>query len=179
MAEEEEGSGESTGAETPKDAAPKKALPLLQIGLVLQLVIFGGAFGLITKAALFTKAPDLSEKTLRDRAIASVRDDSSKIQMLDLKDFNVNIMSHHVLRTNLQVEVSDEVTAAIMKKRMSAIKARVLGVLSEQSHEKAQTLQGKLLLKDAIRDCINAELLQQGNKKGVVREVYFMEFVLM
>ncbi len=178
MAEEstpEEGAKE--GEE--KGKGPKKKLPLLLIALAGQLVVVLAAGGFLVKTALFTKGPDVSAPKMKERAIASIEESIEKVQTMELEQFSVNLSGQKVLRTNIQLEVTDEATVAILRKRMSSVKARVLEVLAAQRTVSANTFQGKLRLKDAIRDALNAELYSAGEKKGTVREVYFAEFILI
>jgi flagellar basal body-associated protein FliL len=167
------------GAQEEEGKKPKLRLTMLQLGLILQTLCLLGAGAVITKVALFTKHHDLRESTLRERAIASIQDSADEIQNVSLSDFTVNLPQDHLLKTKLELEVSNPRTAALLDKRMSAVRARVLNVLSEQPLESANTLQGKLRLKDAIREAINEELLASGEKRGVVREVYFMDLTLI
>jgi flagellar basal body-associated protein FliL len=165
--------------EETQNAAPKKKPNLLGIALGLQLLGLIAASGLIVKAALFTKGPDVSEKRLGERAIISVMDDLAKVQMVDLQEFKVNLPKNHVLKANIQMEVSDEATVLVVNQRIAAIKASILEVLSKQSLEMTSTFQGKLALKEALREAINKEIIASKNNAGVVREVYFVDFVLI
>jgi flagellar basal body-associated protein FliL len=158
---------------------PKKGAPLLLILLGIQVVALGGALGFIAKVSLTAKGPDVSISTLRERAIESVKDDLSQIEMVELPDVQANLPGSHVLKTQLKVEVSNAQTKTHIEKRLSAIKARVIEVLARQSKDVTNTFQGKLLLKDAIREAINEELLKEGQMSGVVRDVFFMEIILI
>ncbi len=159
--------------------APKKKLPLGLILLGVQLVFLLGGIGFVAKTALNPGGPSLNDRALLEKAIISVKEDSAKITVVNLDDFSVNLPQSAILKAQIQVEVSNPETAELVKTRISAIKAQVLEVLASQSKDRTSTLQGKLLLKDAIREAINTEIRSEAQGIGLVRDVYFIEFLLM
>ncbi len=200
MAEEKVEEG-AEGSAPAAGAAPKKKLNIspIQIGLSLQLIVLIGAGALIVKGSLFVKRPDLSEHTLVETAIESLRDDEKKIEIVDLEEFVVNLSTKAILKTHIQLEVSDAEVTSFLKARKPAIRSRVLALLGTQSAEQSQMIQGKLLLKDAIREALNEELTEHresGRKpasvdantanahedlnalEGIIRDVYFVDFVV-
>jgi len=176
MAEEKEKPAEE-GAE--KKDAPKKKLPILMILAAMQVLVVLGAGSVFVKIAFFEKRPDFSHKNLKERAIASVYDDSQKVETLDLKEFSVNLPNNHILKANIKLEVSDKMTVSAIQKRLPAIQAHVIEILSARTEEQTATFQGKLQLKDALRDAINKLISEEGSHPGIVREVYFVDFILI
>jgi len=199
---EEKAEASAEGAEG-AEAKPKKKIKIspLQLGLALQFLVLIGAGGLIIKGSLFVKKPDLSEHTLKEKAIASLRDDESKIETVDLDDFVVNLSKTHILKAHIQVEVSNAEVSTWMKKRMPAIRSRILQLLSGQAALQSTQIEGKLLLKDAIREALNEQLKEyrhgeaerkpasvdenvadshgkQEVLEGVVRDIYFSDFIV-
>lgn len=160
------------------EEAPKKKISLALIMLGLQLVVLLGAGGVIVKVALAPKKVDMSEKTLKESAIASVRDDLEDLRFVEFEDFTANLLGQRILKTKIQVEVSNEEVAKVIERRKAAIRAQILNVLSAQTGNETEKIQGKLLLKDAIRDAMNEEISPLV-KKGVVRDVYFVEFLMI
>lgn len=169
------------GAEgTEKKAVAKKKIPILLIALGGQALLVLICAGIITKGALYPPKVQMTKKAVKDRAIASIKDDLAKVENLDLETFAVNLKGQRILRAAIQVEISDAATGALIRQRMPAVRARVLQVLSSQTPEDSWTFNGKLRLKDAIREAINDELLSTVSSfTGIVRDVYFMEFVLI
>lgn len=166
-------------AEENQTEAPKKKIsPTLLLLGIQSLAIIGG-LGFIAKISLNAGGPNLDDRALLDRAIASVKDDSSKVTVVNLDEFSVNLPQTSILKAQIQVEVSNPETAELVKARISAVKAQVLEVLASQSKDRTATLQGKLLLKDAIREAINKEIQTHAKGIGLVRDVYFMEFLLI
>lgn len=172
----EEAAKEGAEGEAPKK---KKFSPLL-ILMGVQFVFLLAAGGVMIKATVFAKRPDMSEKALTERAIASVRDTLEEIQMVDFKEFTVNMSDKRSLKISIQLEVSNPDTAQAVQRRMPALRANILQVLSRSPGQPTDRIQGKLLLKDAIRAALNEELEKEGlAKSGIVRDVYFVEFVMI
>ncbi len=191
MAEQEK--NEEKGAE---EAAPKKKLSGLSLFLIGQMALMAVCVGLVAKGVFMMKKPDLRPQVLKEKAITSIRDEEAKVEVYNLDEFVVNISQRYILKTKIQVEVSDGQIIEKITARKPAIRARILGVLSNQNAQDTGRIQAKLLLKDAIRDAINEELFEiQNNRKaedeirspaahapasavGVVRDVYLVDFVL-
>ncbi|MBS1983356.1 MAG: flagellar basal body-associated FliL family protein [Bdellovibrionales bacterium] len=187
MAEEAKSAEGAPEGEEGAAPAKKKFDPLL-LAISGQLLIVLAAGGLIAKVALTPRKVDLRESTLKERAIASIRDDDNNIQFVEFKDFAVNLPQHHTIKTKIQVEVSDPEVAAKIQARMPAIRSRVIDLLSTVNFSDAEKLHGKLLMKDVIRDALNEIISanEKGEKKGhspasngVVREVYFVDFIMI
>jgi flagellar basal body-associated protein FliL len=163
-----------------EEASPKKKIPLLLVALGAQFLILVAAGGVMLKATVFAKKVDVSDAVLAERAIASVHDSFNEIQMVDLKEFTVNMADRHTLKVSIQLEVSNPETAKIVERRMPALRANILEILGRHPGQKSDRIQGKLLLKDAIRSALNDELEKEGlAKSGIVRDVYFVDFVMI
>jgi flagellar basal body-associated protein FliL len=174
----EETPTEGTEGEENAPAKAKKKLPLALIGLGVQLVFMLAAGAMIIKGTLLAPKPDFSHKALVERAVASVRDNPEEIQTMDLDYFVVNVTGSHQLKAKLQVEVSNPEILAALTKRMPAVKQRVLNILA-RSRGDVHTLQSKLRIKEMIRDSLNQELTELSQQKGIVRDVYFMELIII
>jgi len=158
---------------------PKKKIPMIVLALSAQMLVILAALGMVVKGVFFTKGPDMSIKNLQERAIASVKDDSNKKRLMDLKDFTITVGRQHVLKANIELEVSDEQTLQIIERRMPAIKYKIINLLSNVDTKRTGSFQGKLALKDSLREAINDEIIEAGHVSGVVREVFFTNFYLM
>jgi flagellar basal body-associated protein FliL len=158
---------------------PKKKLPMAVVAMGLQSVLLLVGLGLVAKSTLFTKRQVLTETILKERSLASVKDDESKVQNLDLQEFLTNLPQRRALRAKIMLEVSNPETVEILNKRMPAVKAKVLRRLSGQDPSKLASVRGKLELKDILRGDLNEEIFGNDEEiSGVVREVYFTEFTL-
>jgi flagellar basal body-associated protein FliL len=160
-------------------AKPKRKIPVVLVGLGAQVLVMFVALGLVAKGVLFTKAPSITHNQLKERAIASIKDDSVNRKTMDLKEFTINLNANHVLKTSIELEVSDEKTAQIIQRRMPAIKYKIINLLAFADARYTGSFQGKLALKDSLREAINQEIIDGGHTEGVVREVFFTTFFLM
>ena len=58
------------------------------------------------------------------------------------------------MKTTLEIEVSNPEVTAYLKSRMPMIRAQIIDLLSRQNIEDLKKVQGKLLLKDVIRETL-------------------------
>jgi flagellar basal body-associated protein FliL len=171
MAEENKAEG---GAE---EAKPKKKLNPLLLGLGLQTVLLLVGAGLFVKGTLFAPKPKLTVQSFQERAIASVEDDLSKVQNVDLDPISVTMPGKNLIKTKLSLEVSNAETASLIKLRLPEVTSTINTVLSRQNLLELNTLQGKLEFKDTLRDALNDVLSKQAKHPGIVRDVYVLEFM--
>ncbi len=161
------------------EQAPKKKLPLGLILIVFQLVVILGAGGLMIKAITSTKPP-ITKQKMTERAIASVEDSIDDIKIMELPGMTVNAHGKRMVKTTMNIEVSNEATMKILQKRLPVVQAKIQSVIMLYSAKaNYDLLSGKLLLKDRIIDVINKELSEQKEFSGVVRDIYFMEFIMI
>jgi|GEM_PF-1933172 len=161
------------------EASPKKKLPILNI-LALSQTVFTLALGAAVVMGIKSiQKPRISENGMKDRAIASIRDEAGKIQWLQLDPFITNTRNKSTIKASINVEVSDSHTASVIQARMPAVRARILNILSQQDSKSLSRMQEKLLLKDALREVINQELQRAGIHEGVVRDVYLLDFLII
>jgi flagellar FliL protein len=162
------------------DEAPKKKLNPIILVLALQGLVIMGAGFVFTKIAFFEKRPDFTKKSLRERAIASIKVDSEMVETFDLKPISVNLSNNHMLKTHIHVELTDKKTRESLERRLPSVLSRVIEVMSTRTIDQASTLQGKLQLKEALRDAINEVLEKEANVvEGIVRDIYFVDFILI
>lgn len=176
MAEENDETQENTEA---GEAKPKKkfsALTMLVLGQTVLTLAFGGAVVIGLKSMNKTH---LTEDTMKERAIASVRDEVDKIQWIALDPFITNTRTQATIKASFNIEISDTQTANALKSRMPAVRARILNLLSQQDAHALRKMQEKLLLKDALREVINLELQKAGIHDGVVRDVYLLDLIII
>src|SRR5688572_28486921 len=128
MAEDTKANAEEGAVEAP----PKKPIPLGIILVALQLLVVLGGAGVILKGTLLAKKQVLQPKEMQERAIASVRDSLDQVQMVAMDPFTVNTMGKGMMKATLNIEVSNQDTADKMRRRMPAIRARILELLAKQ-----------------------------------------------
>lgn len=181
MAEEE--NNEEKAAEGAPEAtadAPKKKLPLLAIGLIVQSVVVLVCVVMVAKSVFMAPKVQLSKESLGERVIASIRDTQENIKYIGIKDLVSNMDSEHTIKAQLVLELSDEKILKIFESRMPIIRSRVIRILSQQTFDRLDRIQGKLELKDKLIQVLNDELAQANYEGiGTVRDVYFTDLLLI
>ena len=172
MAEEEE-----LNEESPEK--PKKKVNMLAILGIGQVVLTGGLGAALIFSLQGLNDTRTNTDQMKERAIASVKDEVAEIQFVDMDPFITNTTSKSTVKATFNVEVSDAKTAAVFAQRMPAIRARILALLSQQHGKALRKMQDKLLLKDSLREVMNYELEKAGVSEGVVRDVYFLDFLVI
>lgn len=158
---------------------PKKKINILAVLGITQMVMTIGFGAVLVWALQGLSDPTITHDELQERAIASVHDEISEIQLLDLDPFITNTLTQNTLKASFNVEISDSHTAGVLQKRLPAIRSRILSLLSQQDGKSLRKMHNKLLLKDALREVMNHELEKAGVINGVVRDVYFLEFIII
>lgn len=185
-------------AEEKKDDKPKKKMDPLFIGvLVFALVnisILGGAAFLIYQNTLGWKPPVVLESELRKlleeheqaaregRAVDAARVPASLVVpsfnelLIQLEPFITNLDGEprRIVKVVLSFKVLDEYSyeEVLDPNRLPRVRDSILTILQKTNYSEIESLQGKLFLKDRILREVNPLL-----DEGVVREVYFSEFV--
>jgi len=192
---------EQSAEATAESAAPAKKMKLnpMLLGLGLQTLLLLGGAGIMVKASLFTKRPVIKWEAVKEKAIVSARDEESKIEVLDLEDFVVNLPNRKTLKAHIQLEISNSEVKQKLLAHRPAVRARILSLLGAQTPAGLGQLQNKLMLKDAIREALNEEVLnakrsthgndgeirkpasheaEKASLPGVVRDVYLIDMLM-
>lgn len=157
----------------------------LNVGLVLKIVfavvnlgVTGAGAYLVYSSTLGWKAPMITEADLRteeEKAELSKRDLAPYIYTMD--KFTVNLDGEP--RRSIRIEVNLEMLGqegfeeVINSENRAKARDRIVRVLNEKNFADLETIQGKLFLKDRIAMEVNGLL-----HEGVVKDVYFSEFVV-
>jgi flagellar FliL protein len=88
---------------------------------------------------------------------------------------NLNGLPSRMIKMQLYFKVLDEYTFQLIATppRKVEIRDTILRIIQRKSYQDLETLQGKLLLKNEILTEVNRLL-----PDGVIRDVYFYEFVI-
>jgi len=149
-----------------EEQAPNKSkLKLIIIAVVVLLVGAGGFFGY----SKYKKGKDEKAKTKKEE-IASI--------ICPIKSFVVNLLDKRdvgkrYLKVTMQLEVGKEEDRVLIEKNIPQIRDTVLLLLSSQTLKEINTMEGKLELKQTLLSRMNQVL-----RDGVVRRIYFTEFVV-
>lgn len=175
MAEEQKDGAEG---EEGKEAKPKRKLPLPLIAIALQSLIVLGAGGVLLYFGVLAKKPQITAKDHLERAIASVKDSEMDTRFLEPGEIMLNLNGNHKIRTKLMLEVSHPKIESLIKSKMPIIESLIMDTFSHTNPEELNAFEGKLRIKEAIKDRINERLIADREFSGVVRDVYLLEFML-
>ena len=159
-----------------QEAAPKKSiLKWIALGVLLIMLGAGGFFGW----RMFSSKDD--QKGIAETAVVEtgkVNEKESLKITCPLESFVVNLMDKtnlgkRYLKITIVLEVDNEPAKEKIAKYQPHIKDTVLMLLTSQSFDEISTMEGKLDLKKMLLTRIN-----QAVGEGLVRRIYFTEFVI-
>lgn len=158
-------------ADAPKKGAGKL---IVIIAAALILVIGGGAAAYFLVMPRLTAAPEQAAKS-GEEAPAEIEAGASLGATYELDPFIVNLTGdvNRYLKVVVVLQLSDKNVAEEIANRSPQIKDAVITLLSSKTAEEILTVQGKYDLKMEMTKRINALLMT-----GVVRKLYFVEFVI-
>lgn len=161
MAEEKE---ELKDAEEPK--VPKKSkLKLIIIGTVVLLFAVGGFFGY----GQYKKGKEAEASAVKNEKVSII---------CPLKSFVVNLLDKkgvgkRYLKVTIQLEVGKEEDRVVIESHNPQLRDTILLLLSSQTLNEINTMEGKLELKQAL-----LSRMKQILGDGIVQRIYFTEFVV-
>lgn len=159
-------------------AKPKNTGMILQIVFaVLNLLVMGGGSYLVYASTIGWDSPKITEEQI-EREIASVEDKADPGPLVYTMDkFTVNLGGEPQrtirLEVNLQMLGKEGFEEVMEPENRAKARDKIVRVLNEESFGDLESIQGKLFLKDKIAMEVNSIL-----HKGVVKDVYFSDFVV-
>jgi flagellar FliL protein len=173
-------------AENKEQKPEGKKLPvalLMQVAFaVVNLGLTGGGAYLVYASTIGWKAPQITENNLaQQKAQEAEKEDELGVNVgplvYTMDKFTVNLAGEPKrtirIEVNLEMLGKDGFEEIINSDNRARARDRIVRILNDQTFSELETIQGKLFLKDRIATDINA-LLEQ----GVVKDVYFSEFVV-
>lgn len=157
-----------------------------KLGLILQIVfavvnlgvVGGGAF-LVYKNTIGYHYPQITEDELQkiEQSSMSASSEDEKPFYFTMDKFNVNLRGEPKRTIRLEVNVEllggDGYEEIMTPDNRAKARDRLITLLAQKNYSELETLQGKLFLKDSIAKEINALMA-----KGVVKDIYFTDFVV-
>ena len=168
----------SAPAEAKPAAAKKNLGPILQIAFaVLNLSVMGVGAYLVYASTIGWQSPSISDEQA-EREIASVASETDAGPLVYTMDkFTVNLGGEPKrtirLEVNLQMLGKEGFEEVMEPENRAKARDRIVRLLNEKSFSELETIQGKLFLKDKIAGEVNGIL-----KKGVVKDVFFSDFIV-
>jgi flagellar FliL protein len=146
-------------------ASKKPKFKLIIIAAIVLLVGAGGFFGY----SLLKKNPEAKAATKKTEKVSII---------CPFKSFVVNLLDKsgvekRYLKVTLEAEVGKEEDKQLIDTNNAQLRDSILLLLSSQTMEDVNTMEGKLALKQEL-----LERMKQILGEGVVRRIYFTEFVI-
>ena len=161
MAEEKEKAKDAEESQ----ASKKSKLKLIIIATIVLFAGAGGFFG-YTKFKKSTEAKAATQKTDKVSIICPLK--SFVVNLLDKRG-----VGKRYLKVTIEVEVGKEVDKQLIDSHNPQLRDSILLLLSSQTLDEINTMEGKLALKQEI-----LSRMMQILGGGVVQRIYFTEFVV-
>lgn len=150
---------------------------IMKIGfVVINSIMTGGGAYLAYASTIGWESPTLTEEKLM-RDIASVKEEDLAPFIYTMDKFTVNLGGEP--KRTIRVEVNLEMLGkegfeeVINTEHRAKARDRIVRLLNDSGFFELESIQGKLFLKDKIAYEVNSIL-----KKGVVKNVFFSDFVV-
>jgi len=170
---------------TEEEDKPKKSKLKLIIIIVIALIVLGGG-GFVAYMMFFKKSPappppqqnvqGSSSQAQQTQAPPVAKKNAKILPQIELQPFIVNLAdrgTRRYLKLKVALELSDEKLKDEIEKRKPEIRDIITLLLSSKTYADLSTLDGKLALKTAIMNRLNAVLVS-----GRVTNVFFVDFVI-
>jgi flagellar FliL protein len=152
----------------------KKLLPVFFI--VLNFGVCGAGVYMAFLATIGWEYPALTEAEemkRRGEMVAKVPTQDAVLYTMDKFTVNLNGTPQRIIQTEVSLEMLDEKGFEEVVTLGPQARDEIVRILNGKSFSDIETIQGKLFLKDQIASSLNQIL-----KTGVVRNVYFSEFIV-
>ncbi len=166
-----------------QDQSEKKVskLPVQKIltGLFVIFNLGGTGFGtyLVYASTVGWKAPTLTEASIKVDPSFIFNEDSAVPYVYTMDKFTVNLLGDPRrtvrLEVNLHMLGRDAFEEVMLSDNRARVRDRIVRLLNEKNFSEIESIQGKLFLKDKIAMEVNSIL-----NKGVVKDIYFTDFVV-
>ncbi len=169
--------GDKDGAVATAKPSLKERLPkiLLFVLVFLNLMLMVGSAYVIYDVKIAYKRPPITEET-ESHALVLERDlRGDKPVLYSFEPFNINLdgKPHKMVRTTIQFEMLSEEGYEEAVNLVPVARDQIVQIFNSKKYEDIESIQGKLFLKDQILTAMNSLF-----HKGLVKEVYFGEFVV-
>lgn len=168
-----------------KAEGEKKPAKSMNVGLILKIAfavvnlgITGAGAYLVYSSTIGWTSPSITEQDLRteeEKLAEAGRSLEPYIYTMDKFTVNLGGEPQRTIRIEVSLEMlgQDGFEEVINTENRAKARDRIVSVLNDKNFTELETIQGKLFLKDRIAMEVNG-LLQQ----GVVKDVYFSEFIV-
>ena len=164
----------AAGGESKPSIVGKLMLPLFA---VLNLAVVGGGAYLTFQSTIGFKPPTLGEPAALDQLKKEREAGAAQPEsvMYTMPVFTVNLAGQprRLIRVEMTFEMLDKVGFEEIVRNSPMARDTIVRILNGKQFDQVETIQGKLALKDQISVALNNTL-----KNGVVKDIYFNEFIV-
>lgn len=158
--------------------APKKDFGklLLPVFAVLNLAVVGGGAFLVYQSTLGYHSPVEREPAAFEELKKERKDgELAESVMFTMPPFTVNLSGtpRRLIRVEMTFEMLDKEGFEEIVRNSPAARDSIVRILNRKTFDDVETIQGKLFLKDQIAVALNQSL-----KNGVVKDIYFSQFLV-
>jgi len=143
----------------------------------LNLFVLGGGVFLVFNGTIGYKPPILREPQAVQELQAQRMDVLGLVErvMYTMPPFTVNLSGQprRLIRVEMTFEMLDKEGFEEIVRNNPRARDEIVRILNRKTFDDVETIQGKLKLKDEI-----AVTLNQSLKKGVVKDIYFGDFII-
>lgn len=157
-------------------ASPGKAGKLAFFALLaVNLIANGIGTLLVYKSTIGYQYPSVSEEQVESETTAHKDQNKSQPVLYTMDPLVVNLAGtpQRAIRMAVSLEMLDQDGFEEIMAMGSRSRDMIVRILNQKTFSDVETLQGKLFLKDQIALALNSSL-----KSGVVKDVYFTDFVV-
>ena len=167
MAEEEKAGAE----ETKKDRSGLMRI----LFLVLNLAVVGGGAALTYLSTIGYQSPIISEASEEEKLKEMRLYMEENPIVYTMEPFTVNLAGRpkRTIRLEMSIEMLSEEGFEELIRQGGPARDEIVNILNRKKFEEIESIQGKLFLKDQIARKVNSYL-----EKGVVKDIYFSDFVV-
>lgn len=160
-------------------AAPKKKLPLDKIltalFVVMNVVVAGGGAALVYMSTLGYHRTPITEESAQEELKKDKESADYQPILYTMEPLTVNLdgRPRRIIRTVISLELLDEKGFEEVVNMGAKPRDAIVQLFNSKNYSDIESIQGKLYLKDQIASILNAQM-----KTGIVKDVYFNEFVV-
>ena len=145
--------------------------------VLINLGVTGFGTYLVYASTIGWKAPTLTEQSIQLDPAFVFNEENAVPYVYTLDKFTVNLGGEPKrtvrLEVNLHMLGRDAFEEVMLSENRARVRDRIVRMLNEKNFSELESIQGKLFLKDKIAMEVNSIL-----NKGVVKDVYFTDFVV-
>ncbi len=150
---------------------------LTALFVLMNLSVTGFGTYLVYASTMGWTAPTLTEKSIQIDPSFMFKENNAVPYVYTLDKFTVNLIGDPKrtvrLEVNLHMLGRDAFEEVMLTDNRARVRDRIVRLLNEKNFSEIESIQGKLFLKDKIAMEVNTIL-----NKGVVKDVYFTDFVV-